>query len=239
MSILAIIPARGGSKSLPRKNIHRFLGRPLIYWSISAAKQSKLIDRIVVSTDDQEIANVSIENGAEVPFLRPFELAKDNVTDYPVIRHCLEMLDELDRYQPDLVVQLRPTSPLRPEGLIDEGIHKLQVVPEADSLRVVCEPMNNPYKMWKISGKFITPLIENDIQEAYNQPRQNLPITYWQIGTLDVIRTSTIFDKQSLTGERILPFIVDSALAVDIDDEKSLTRAEETCRATVFDWRNL
>lgn len=97
---------------------------------------------------------------------------------------------------------------------------------DADSLRVVCEPQNNPYKMWQISGKFMRPLIETSMYEAFNQPRQNLPAAYWQIGTLDVIRVETIFDKESLSGSRTLPLVVDPSIAVDIDDLDSLKRAE-------------
>ena len=226
MRVLAIIPARGGSKGIPRKNLYPFLGKPLIYWSILAAQKSALIDRVVVSTEDTEIETVSRELGAEVPFLRPESLAADDVTDYPVIRDCLEKLKKIEGVQPEIVVQLRPTSPLRPTGLIDQGIEKLMGTEDADSLRVVCEPQNNPYKMWQISGKFMRPLIETSMYEAFNQPRQNLPAAYWQIGTLDVIRVETIFDKESLSGSRTLPLVVDPSIAVDIDDLDSLKRAE-------------
>ncbi len=236
MNVLAIIPARGGSKALPRKNIHPFLGKPLIYWSIAAAHEANLIDRVIVSTDDKEIAKVSKQFGAEVPFLRPAVLALDDVTDYPVLRDCLETLAKDEGALPDIVVQLRPTSPLRPAGLIDQGIEALLSTPTADSLRVVCEPHNNPYKMWKKSGLFIKPLIKTAIVEPYNQLRQKLPASYWQIGTLDVIRTKTIFEQESLSGANILPLIVDSDIAVDIDDLDSLKRAEEICRRHGSDW---
>lgn len=228
MHVVAIIPARGGSKGIPRKNIHPFCGKPLIYWTIKSALESNLITRVIVSTDDPEIADIASEFGAEIPYLRSTALSQDDVTDYPVIRDCLEHLAAQQNYAPELVVQLRPTSPLRPSGLIDQGIRQLASCPEADSLRVVCEPQNNPFKMWSISGSFMTPLIESDIYEAFNQPRQALPIAYWQIGTLDVIRNRTIFDQQSLSGRNILPMIVDSTLAVDIDDLASLHRAEVT-----------
>ncbi len=228
MNVLAIIPARGGSKTLPRKNVHPFLNKPLIYWSIAAAHEAELVDRVIVSTDDDEIADLSVKFGAAVPFMRPAALALDDITDYPVIRHCLETLAKREGLMPDIVVQLRPTSPLRPSGLIDKGIKKLISTDAADSLRVVCTPHNNPYKMWKLSGSFIEPLIKTSIHEAYNQPRQTLPTSYWQIGTLDVIRTKTIFEQESLSGSHILPLIVDSQIAVDIDDLNSLKHAEET-----------
>src|SRR5512135_1117225 len=106
--ILALIPARGGSKGIPRKNIRNFAGYPLIAWSIAAAKQSKLVTRVIVSTDDEEIASVARELGAEVPFLRPAELAQDKSLDLPVFEHALQWLKENEGYQPDVVVQLRP-----------------------------------------------------------------------------------------------------------------------------------
>jgi|TARA_B100000315_G_scaffold255522_1_gene299078 N-acylneuraminate cytidylyltransferase len=239
VSVLAIIPARGGSKTLPRKNIYPFLGKPLIYWSIAAAHEANLIDRVIVSTEDKEIAQVSRAFGAEVPFMRPPALALDDVTDYPVIRNCLEMLSKIEGTLPEIVVQLRPTSPLRPTGLIDQGIQTLLAASTADSLRVVCEPHNNPYKMWRKTGPFLRPLLKSAIFEPYNQPRQKLPTTYWQIGTLDVIRTKTIFEQESLSGSNILPLVVDSKIAVDIDDQDSLDRAEESYRRQQPDWGTL
>ena len=190
--------------------------------------------RVIVSTDDEEIAQVAAMHGAEVPFCRPMKFAGDLVVDFPVIQHALDVLRETEGYSPDYVVQLRPTSPLRPVGLIDEGISKVRKTPAPDSLRVVCSPFNNPYKMWRVVGDFMEPLIDSGIPEQVNQPRQSLPPVYWQIGTLDVILLSTIIDKQSFIGDRVLPMIIDPSLAVDIDDEKSLAVAEDACRAAGF-----
>lgn len=234
MEVLAVIPARGGSKGLPRKNTHPFLGRPLIWWSIDAARRAQRVTRIVASTDDEEIASVARSASAEVPFLRPPELAGDRVLDLPVFEHVLERLRDTERYEPDVVVHLRPTSPLRPPDLIDEGIDRLVAEPNADSLRVVCEPENNPFKMWRIEGGFLVPLVDSGISEQYNQPRQELPTVYWQIGTLDVIRPRTIMDLRSMSGRHILPMIVDRSLAADIDDLDSLERAEATARRLGF-----
>jgi CMP-N-acetylneuraminic acid synthetase len=114
--VLALIPARGGSKGIPRKNIRDFSGYPLIAWSIAAAKQSELVTRVIVSTDDEEIAAVARAWGAETPFLRPAEFAEDKTTDLPVFVHALAWLAENENYRPDVVVQLRPTSPIRPSG---------------------------------------------------------------------------------------------------------------------------
>ena len=113
---LALIPARGGSKGIPRKNIRSFAGFPLIAWSIAAAKQAASVTRIIVSTDDEEIAAIAREHGAEAPFLRPAEFAQDNTTDLPVFKHALQWLEANESYQPEIVIQLRPTSPIRPKN---------------------------------------------------------------------------------------------------------------------------
>jgi CMP-N,N'-diacetyllegionaminic acid synthase len=228
--VLALVPARGGSKGLPRKNLRRFLGRPLVQWSIDAAIDASLVERVAVSTDDPEIADVARAGGAEVPFLRPPELAGDDVTDLPVFQHALEWLRINEGYVPDVVVQLRPTSPLRPVGLIDDGVRRLLADPDATSLRVVTEPANNPFKMWRVEDGVLVPLVDSGIPEQYNQPRQALPAAYWQIGTLDVIRTPTITELGSMSGRRILPMVVERELAADIDDESSFRAAEEAAR---------
>lgn len=230
--VIAIVTARGGSKGLPRKNIAPFLGRPLIAWSIDAALRAKSVTRVIVSTDDEEIADVARKAGAEVPFRRPAELARDDTLDLPVFVHALEWLSDMGGCRPDLVVHLRPTSPLRPPGLIDGGVERMNADEHADSLRAVCLPANNPYKMWLLDEDtpYMHSLVPTDIPEPYNQPRQALPVAYWQIGVLDVIRPDTILKKGSMTGDRILPLVVDSELAVDIDDAVSLGHAEEACR---------
>lgn len=227
MEVLAVVPARGGSKGIPRKNVTDFGGRPLIGWSIDAAHDARRVTRVIVSTDDDEIAAVARECGADIPFMRPAELAGDLVPDLPVFEHALEWLRADEGYVPDLVVQLRPTSPLRPAGLIDDAIERLVGRPDADSLRAVCEPLNNPFKMWRIEDGVLVPLVDSGIHEQYNQPRQELPTVYWQIGTIDVIRTATITEQHSMSGRTILPMVVDQALAADIDDPRSLRHAEE------------
>ena len=176
--ILALIPARGGSKGIPRKNIRSFAGHPLIAWSIAAAKQSERVRRVIVSTDDEEIASVSRELGAETPFLRPAELAQDKTTDLPVFEHALEWLEENEGYHPEIMVQLRPTSPIRPKGLLDHAIRILLEHEDADCVRGVVPAGQNPFKMWRFDGaeKPMKPLLEVEgIPEPYNAPRQILP----------------------------------------------------------------
>jgi N-acylneuraminate cytidylyltransferase len=223
---LVLIPARGGSKSFPHKNIRPLGGHPLIAYSIAAGLAAPTVGRVVVSTDDEEIAEIARRYGAEVPFLRPGSLALDDTPDLPVVEHALDWLTR-DGFHPEIVVQLRPTSPLRPRGLIDQGIAILQDHPDADSARAVIPSGQNPYKMWRQAedGR-IVPLLEEGFHEPYNMPRQLLPPTFWQTGHLDVIRTGTILRKHSLTGTRVFPIPVDPDCAVDIDTARDLARAE-------------
>lgn len=225
--VLAIIPARGGSKGIPRKNIRCFASHPLIAWSIAAARQSSLVTRVIISTDDEEIAEIGRQHGAEAPFLRPAELANDLAVDLPLFDHALAWLAENEGYRPDFVVQLRPTSPIRPRGLVDGALQLLLDHPEADSVRGVVPSGQNPYKMWRIEGDHMVPLLRVDgVAEPYNSPRQELPPTYWQTGHIDAIRTSTILNKHSLSGDVILPYQIDPTFTVDIDSLRDWTRAE-------------
>ena len=227
--VLAIIPARGGSKGIPRKNIRSFAGFPLIAWSIAAAKQSRLVTRLIVSTDDEEIASVARQYGAETPFLRPVELAQDKTTDLPVFIHALKFLEEVEGYKPEIVVQLRPTSPIRPKGMVDEAVRILLAHQDADCVRGVVPAAQNPHKMWRFAGddKPMTPLLEVDgIPEPYNAPRQVLPPVYWQTGHIDAIRVSTIAEKHSLTGDVVYPLVIDPRFTVDIDNLSDWTKYE-------------
>ena len=227
-NILAIIPARGGSKGIPRKNIRNFAGYPLIAWSIAAAKQSASVTRVLVSTDDEEIAAVARQFGAETPFLRPAEFAQDNTTDLPVFVHALKWLEEHEGYQPDVVVQLRPTSPIRPRELVDKAIEILLAHPDADSVRGVVPAGQNPHKMWRLTDENspMKNLLDVDgIDEPYNAPRQTLPPVYWQTGHIDAIRTATILSG-SMSGKNIYPLVIDSRFTVDIDHLQDWARYE-------------
>jgi YrbI family 3-deoxy-D-manno-octulosonate 8-phosphate phosphatase len=228
MQILALIPARGGSKSIPHKNIRPLAGFPLIAYSIAAARQSKLVTRIIVSTDDNEIASIARGFGAEAPFLRPSEFAQDNTLDFPVFAHALSWLREHEDYQPDILVQLRPTSPLRPPDCVDQAIQILQDHPDADSVRGVIPSGQNPYKMWRITnqGRMTSLLDLTGVPEPFNAPRQALPQTYWQTGHIDSIRQSTILHKGSLSGDVIYPLQIDPRYAIDIDTPRDWQRAE-------------
>ena len=218
---LALIPARGGSKGIPRKNIRNFAGYPLLAWSIAAAKGSQLVTRVIVSTDDEEIAAVARECGAETPFLRPVEFAQDNSIDLPLFEHALDWLEQNESYRPEIVIQLRPTSPIRPKTMVDDAIRILLAHSDADCVRGVVPSVQNPFKMWRFDGadQPMKPLLQIDgIAEPYNAPRQILPPVYWQTGHIDAIRVSTIRSKKSLTGDVIYPLLIDPRYTVDIDN---------------------
>jgi len=225
--ILAIIPARGGSKTVPRKNIQPLAGYPLIAYSIAAGLQAQGVSRVIVSTDDEEIAEISRSYGAEVPFKRPEALAQDDTLDLPVFKNALEWLAENESYYPEIVVQLRPTSPLRPPDCVDSAIGILLENNDSDSIRGVIPSGQNPYKMWRIDPEgHLLPLIVGEFEEPYNMPRQKLPQSYWQTGHVDVIRASTILEKGSMSGDTILPLIMDPRYAIDIDTAKDHQHAE-------------
>ena len=226
VEILALIPARGGSKGLPGKNIKSLGGFPLIGYSIAAALNAKLVSRTVVTTDDPEIADKARDYGAEVPFLRPAEFAQDDTLDLPVFQHALNWFSDHEDYSPDIVVQLRPTSPFRPPELIDEAIQLLIDHPGASSIRGVVPSKENPFKMWMIKpdGKMI-PLLETEFEEPFNMPRQELPSSYWQTGHIDVIRAETIING-SMSGQEIYSYIIDPLFSVDLDNLQDWQRAE-------------
>lgn len=228
VEVLAVVPARGGSKGIPRKNIRNFAGHPLIAYSIEAGLQAETVTRTIVTTDDEEIAETARRYGADAPFLRPDEFAQDETLDLPVFQHALAWLAEHENYCPDIVVQLRPTSPVRSPSLVDESVRLLMANPEADSVRGVVPAGQNPHKMWRIdpqNGRMKPLLTVEGIDEPYNAPRQALPPVYWQTGHIDAIRPR-VFAQGSMSGKVILPVLVDPRYTVDIDSPKDWARSE-------------
>jgi N-acylneuraminate cytidylyltransferase len=224
--VLALIPARGGSKGIPGKNIKLLGGHPLIAYSIAAAHQAEWVSRVVVSTDDEAIAAVAREQDAELPFMRPAAYAQDSTLDLPVFQHALGWFAEQENYHPDIVVQLRPTTPFRPAGMVDEAVRILLEHPEATSVRGVVPSGQNPYKMWRMApGGEMVPLLESDLDEPYNMPRQKLPPTYWQTGHIDAIRPAEIL-AGSMSGPVIYPLQIDPVYTVDLDNLLDWERAE-------------
>lgn len=236
MEVLALIPARGGSKSIPRKNLLNVAGKPLVAWSIEHAKQAKSVTRIIVSTDDEEIARAAFDYGAEV-MLRPSEFATDTSPDLDTFYHALNELLKVD-YLPQYVVHLRPTMPVRREGDIDKAVALLAADPNATSLRSVSRAKQSPYKMWQgPTNGYISPFWNDDAASAlllaklgtthgkpaytnwhgeqHSVPRQTLPQFYHQNGYIDVIQARTILNGQ-MAGDRVLPFYVEG-LPEDLD----------------------
>lgn len=225
MNILAIIPARSGSKSVPHKNIRNINGKPMLAYSIEHAKASKYINRIIVSTDSNEYAKIALEYGAEVPFLRPEEYATDTSLDIDVFRHALKTLKETEGYEADIVVQLRPTYPIRDVKDIDAMIEMVVESETVDSVRSIGPAKEIPYKMWHMNedGR-ITPIMTT-IKECYNMPRQELPKVYYQNACIDVLRPRVIFEMNSMSGNEILGYVMDKNF--DIDTEEEFKVAEE------------
>jgi N-acylneuraminate cytidylyltransferase len=229
--ILALIPARGGSKGILRKNLLVIAGKPLLAYSIEHALASRHVTRTIVSTDDAEIADVAREYGAEVPFMRPSELAEDLSPDIDVFRHALEWLRDREGYRCDLVVHLRPTAPVRRVALIDEAIETMLGQRDADSLRSVSWPEKTPYKMWRIVDGRLEPLLHlAGYAEPYGLPRQQLPEVFWQNGYVDIVRPHVVLDLGMMAGHRIVPFIVHEPVP-DFDYMDDIPRLEQALSA--------
>ena len=220
-TVVAVIPARGGSKGIPRKNLYSLGGRPLIAYSIEAGLGAQSVDRVIVSTDDSEIAAVSREWGAEVPFLRPAELALDETPTLPVIQHSVQILMEED-YIPSYVVILQPTSPLRSATQIDEGV---QILSEtgADSVVSVCISEHSPYWMRTIEEGRVYPFLAEGL--TYLR-RQDLPIVYRLNGALWVTRREVLMEGDSVYGEDVRPLVMPVDDSVDIDTPTDVALAE-------------
>ena len=237
-NILAVIPARSGSKSVPHKNIREIGGKPMIAHSIEHGLRSKYINRVIVSTDSQEYADIAVKYGAEVPFLRPAEYATDTSLDYDVFLHALTWLRDKEGYEADVVVQLRPTYPIRNIRDIDTMIEMLLQDDLLDSVRSVSKATEVPYKMWLVSADMndrkedviggsttlgkIQPLIK-DIPECYNMPRQQLPTVYYQNACIDVFRPRVVLEQHSMSGTNIAGYLMEDNY--DIDTEADFQKA--------------
>jgi CMP-N-acetylneuraminic acid synthetase len=218
LKIVAIIPARGGSKGIPMKNLVNINKTPLICYSIRHALESKLIDKVIVSTDSEEIALVARKAGAEVPFLRPPELAEDHVLDHPVYEHAVDYLLQEQGYKADIVVHLRPTAPYREIKWIDECINLLIRNKEAHSVRSVSPVRQHPYRMFNIAEDgFLDPLMKDKHPEPYLLRRQDLPSLFYYNCVIDVTRYNTIKKLGSMTGSRIFPYVMDDEEVIDVD----------------------
>tara|TARA_B100000965_G_C19578568_1_gene752430 strand:+ start:837 stop:1577 length:741 start_codon:yes stop_codon:yes gene_type:complete len=224
---IAIIPARGGSKGLPKKNIKKLFDYPLLSYSITASNLSKKISQTIVSTDSKEIANISKKYGADVPFLRPKNISKDSSTDYEFIEHAINWFEKNKKYVPEYWVILRPTTPIRNPELIDKAINYILKNKDCSSLVSVHEISETPAKMFGMNGKYLNGLCPFDPRkEYYILPRQEFPPTYSGNGYIDIISTKTILISKMLYGNKILGF--DTGFVNEIDNHNDFEVLENT-----------
>lgn len=218
--IISLIPARAGSKGIPKKNIKLLAGYPLIAYSIIASKLSSRIERTIVSTDSQEFAEIALSYGAEAPFLRPPEISRDNSLDIEYVKHALKWFQTNEGNQPEYLVILAPPSPLRDPVLIDGAIEKIIRIKEATSLRSAYETEESPYKLFEIKNDFYAGLFPDDPRpEYYNFPRQVFPPVYHPNGYVDIIKSQTLTNLGSLHGPRILSFITPDVGELDRSED--------------------
>jgi CMP-N-acetylneuraminic acid synthetase len=226
LEALGIIPARGGSKSVPRKNLYPLAGRPLIAHTILGARRAKSLGRLIVSTDDPEIAAVARAYGAEVPFLRPADIAADDTPDLPVFLHALAMLDASEGYRPDVIVHLRPTQPFRTAREIDEVVALLEAT-GADCVKSVRLVSEHPYKMYRRHGDRLVPYVDTPERRRTGPdvPRQSLEPVYLSAGVVDAMRREVI-EGGSTEGRTVVPYLVDVARYVNLDSARDFVLAE-------------
>lgn len=216
LEVLAVIPARCGSKGIQHKNISMFMGKPLLAHSIGHALDANSVNRTVVSTDSARYAAIAREYGSEVPFLRPAGLAGDSSTDLEVFQHALAWLEENQGYRPDVCVHLRPTCPIRPSGLIDRAVAMLEEKPDLDSVRTVSPMSSSPFKMWFMAENgHLVPCVQTDLVEPWNLPRQVLRPGYLQNACVDVVWSRVIREAHSMTGKRIGGLLMNDVVDID------------------------
>lgn len=220
--ILAIIPARGGSKGVPRKNIRNLNGKPLIAYTIEEARKSEYIDRIVISTEDEEIASVSRKFDAEVPFLRPKEFAQDNSPTVDCVIHMLNWLKENENYEPDYVCLLQCTSPLRTFEDINGTIEKM-ISTDMDGAVSVCEAEVNPYWTNVFDGNQLKYFVEEGQQITR---RQDLPKIYRMNGAVYLVKTEALIKYRTLEPSKIAGYIMEPKKSIDIDNIEDFLLAE-------------
>lgn len=224
--ILGVVPARGGSKGIPRKNLVSLCGRPLIAYTIEAGLTSKLITRLVVSTEDEEIAGAARELGADVPFRRPEELAADDAKSLPVVQHAVRTVERQEGATYEVVVMLQPTTPLRTAQDIDDGIRLLMETGAESVVSVVDVGANHPFRMKRIDdrGRLVN-FVDQGFEDM--RPRQELPRVYIRSGDLYITRRAVIMDQDTLVGTDCRPIVIPEERAVNIDTPFDLLRAEQ------------
>jgi len=222
---LCIIPARGGSKGIPLKNIQKVCGKPLIEYSINAAKESKLIDRVIVSTDSKQIAKVAKKAGAEIPFIRPKKISNDHTSQYDVVQHAIKFLLDEESYVPDTITILQPTTPIRTGKIIDKSINLLKRT-KSTSVISVSNVKDHPDIIFKQKKEFLKPLNKNFEKHSTRQFRTQL---YAPTGSIYTFWYETLKNHKSMYGPKIKPLIIkEQEFNIDIDTIYDLFLSEMT-----------
>ena len=222
MSVFSLIPARGGSRRILRKNLVNLGGFPLLAFSVAASKATPLIDRTIVSTDDEEIASIAEKFGAEVPFRRPAESSQHFSPDIDYVLHTLENLLQSGQL-PELLVLLRPTTPFREPALIADAIQRLQNSPGATSLRSAHSSSESPFKWFRLSKEgFFHGIIDGLSNEEINMPNQSFPQVFIPNGYVDIVRPSWVLENRQLFGEKMLGFPTPIAYELDRPEDLEL-----------------
>lgn len=218
--VIALIPARAGSKGVPNKNVRPLGGHSLLAWSIQACRRARLIDRVVVSTDSPEYAELAVRLGAEAPFLRPADISGDRATDLTFVLHALDWF-AAHGGEPDYIVHIRPTTPMRDPALIDAAIRRFQEADGATALRSVHEMSESAYKTFEIAptGQLKKVGAGDTALDAANDARQQFPRTYQANGYVDVLSTRFVRASGLLHGDRVMPFVTPPVVEVDTEDD--------------------
>ena len=224
--ILAIIPCRSGSKDIPNKNIYKVFGKPLIYYSIFFAQQCSFIDKIVVSTDSAKYKKIANEFGIKPTPLRPKKISKSNSLDIDFIKYELKLLKNRENYVPEIIILLRPTSPLRKIKILKKALNILFKKRIVESVRSISLMDKSIYKMWCLKNNFLKPVIKNDtiFVEPYNAPRQKLKKFFYQNAVYDLLRTK-LLKKNKISGKNIFALKTTDNLDIDnFDDLENLKK---------------
>ncbi|HOJ31686.1 MAG TPA: acylneuraminate cytidylyltransferase family protein, partial [bacterium] len=217
---VAIIPARGGSKGIPKKNIRPLLGYPLIAYSIAAAHLSKKIERVILSTDSEEIAEIARYYGAEVPFLRPREFARDNSPDIEFIIHVIIWFKKNENNIPRYLVLLRPTTPLRMPDIVDAAIIEIMKKKEATSLRSGHAASESPFKWFvRDADGYFRGMVPGYTNDELNMPRQSFPTVYIPDGYVDVVKPEFIIENDVMYGDKMVGFVTPFCHEVDSPED--------------------
>lgn len=221
MNMIAIIPARSGSKGVPGKNIKLLGGLPLFAFSIIAAKMMPSVSRVIVSTDSIEYSEIAKEYGAEVPFLRPIEISGDKSTDYDLFLHALNWFKDYENFIPDYLLHLRPTTPLRDPQIMEDAVKLFNENKNiATSLRSGHSAPESPYKWFlKDDNNYFKGLRDDLTPEKVNLPRQSFPSVYIPDGYIDILKSSVILENRTLHGDKMLVFESPFCVEVDTKDD--------------------